>query len=56
MFLLEFNPLLCFPGAQELREMVNLPDTRPEMVPADFEGVTEALKGTGQHFNIYLDI
>ncbi|XP_041818562.1 NADPH:adrenodoxin oxidoreductase, mitochondrial [Chelmon rostratus] len=29
---------------KELREMVNLPDTRPEMVAADFEGVTEAVK------------
>uniref|UniRef100_A0A8D3D088 NADPH:adrenodoxin oxidoreductase, mitochondrial n=1 Tax=Scophthalmus maximus TaxID=52904 RepID=A0A8D3D088_SCOMX len=29
---------------KELREMVNLPGTRPEMVAADFEGVTEALK------------
>uniref|UniRef100_A0A3B5A873 NADPH:adrenodoxin oxidoreductase, mitochondrial n=1 Tax=Stegastes partitus TaxID=144197 RepID=A0A3B5A873_9TELE len=29
---------------KELREMVNLPTTRPEMVAADFEGVTEALK------------
>uniref|UniRef100_UPI0037E97373 NADPH:adrenodoxin oxidoreductase, mitochondrial isoform X2 n=1 Tax=Semicossyphus pulcher TaxID=241346 RepID=UPI0037E97373 len=29
---------------EELREMVNLPDTRPEMAAADFEGVTEALK------------
>ncbi|XP_074518607.1 NADPH:adrenodoxin oxidoreductase, mitochondrial [Halichoeres trimaculatus] len=29
---------------KELREMVNLPDTRPEMVAADFEGITEALK------------
>uniref|UniRef100_UPI0037E99F79 NADPH:adrenodoxin oxidoreductase, mitochondrial isoform X1 n=1 Tax=Semicossyphus pulcher TaxID=241346 RepID=UPI0037E99F79 len=29
---------------KELREMVNLPDTRPEMAAADFEGVTEALK------------
>ncbi|GAA6225996.1 NADPH:adrenodoxin oxidoreductase, mitochondrial [Lates japonicus] len=29
---------------KELREMVNLPDTRPEMVVSDFEGVTEALK------------
>ncbi|MEQ2189079.1 hypothetical protein GOODEAATRI_021550, partial [Goodea atripinnis] len=28
----------------ELREMVNLPGTRPEMVAADFEGVPEALK------------
>ena len=25
--------------------MVNLPGSRPEMVAADFEGVTEALKG-----------
>ncbi|KAM8889153.1 NADPH:adrenodoxin oxidoreductase, mitochondrial [Synchiropus picturatus] len=29
---------------KELREMVNLPDTRPEMLPADFEGVSEALR------------
>lgn len=29
---------------KELREMVNLPGARPEMVVADFEGVTEALK------------
>ncbi|XP_041672533.1 NADPH:adrenodoxin oxidoreductase, mitochondrial [Cheilinus undulatus] len=29
---------------KELREMVKLPDTRPEMVASDFEGVTEALK------------
>ncbi|XP_070708290.1 NADPH:adrenodoxin oxidoreductase, mitochondrial [Pempheris klunzingeri] len=29
---------------KEVREMVNLPDTRPEMVAADFEGVREALK------------
>ncbi|XP_028424127.1 NADPH:adrenodoxin oxidoreductase, mitochondrial isoform X2 [Perca flavescens] len=29
---------------KELREMVNLPNTRPDMVAADFEGVTEALK------------
>lgn len=25
--------------------MVNLPDTRPDMVAADFDGVKEALKG-----------
>lgn len=31
---------------QELREMVKLPDSRPEMVAADFEGVSEAIKGT----------
>ncbi|XP_043958057.1 NADPH:adrenodoxin oxidoreductase, mitochondrial [Gambusia affinis] len=29
---------------KELREMVNLPGTRPQMVTADFEGVSEALK------------
>uniref|UniRef100_G3NNK9 NADPH:adrenodoxin oxidoreductase, mitochondrial n=1 Tax=Gasterosteus aculeatus aculeatus TaxID=481459 RepID=G3NNK9_GASAC len=29
---------------KEVREMVNLPNTRPEMVAADFEGVAEALK------------
>ncbi|XP_035002278.1 NADPH:adrenodoxin oxidoreductase, mitochondrial [Hippoglossus stenolepis] len=29
---------------KELREMVNLPGTRPEMVLADFEGITEAPK------------
>ncbi|XP_068614279.1 NADPH:adrenodoxin oxidoreductase, mitochondrial-like [Brachionichthys hirsutus] len=30
---------------KELREMVNLPNARPEMVAADFEGLTEAVKG-----------
>ncbi|XP_074475247.1 NADPH:adrenodoxin oxidoreductase, mitochondrial [Sebastes fasciatus] len=29
---------------KEVREMVNLPNARPQMVAADFEGVTEALK------------
>ncbi|XP_015250916.1 PREDICTED: NADPH:adrenodoxin oxidoreductase, mitochondrial [Cyprinodon variegatus] len=29
---------------KELREMVNLPGTRPEMLAADFEGIPEALK------------
>ncbi|XP_071329324.1 NADPH:adrenodoxin oxidoreductase, mitochondrial [Trachinotus anak] len=29
---------------KELREMVNLPGARPEMVEADFDGVAEALK------------
>ncbi|XP_030257065.1 NADPH:adrenodoxin oxidoreductase, mitochondrial isoform X2 [Sparus aurata] len=29
---------------KEFREMVNLPDTRPEMMADDFEGVKEALK------------
>lgn len=28
--------------------MVNLPGTRPQMVTADFEGVSEALKGQRQ--------
>lgn len=37
------SPHLSSP--QELREMVKLPDTRPEMLTADFEGVAEALKG-----------
>lgn len=30
--------------------MVKLPDTRPEMLAADFEGVAEALKGKHTHF------
>ena len=30
--------------------MVNLPGARPEMVVADFEGVTEALKGKNRDF------
>lgn len=30
---------------QELREMVNLPNTRADMLPTDFEGIAEALKG-----------
>ncbi|KAK2885094.1 NADPH:adrenodoxin oxidoreductase, mitochondrial isoform X1 [Channa argus] len=29
---------------KELREMVNLPDTKPEMVEADFEGVADSIK------------
>ncbi|XP_058477655.1 NADPH:adrenodoxin oxidoreductase, mitochondrial isoform X1 [Solea solea] len=29
---------------KELREMVNLPGTKPEMVAADFEGLSEAIK------------
>ncbi|XP_054625142.1 NADPH:adrenodoxin oxidoreductase, mitochondrial isoform X2 [Dunckerocampus dactyliophorus] len=29
---------------KELREMVNLPGTRPEMLPADFDGVREAVQ------------
>lgn len=29
---------------KELREMVNLPDTKPEMVPSDYEGVADAIK------------
>uniref|UniRef100_A0A667ZH04 NADPH:adrenodoxin oxidoreductase, mitochondrial n=1 Tax=Myripristis murdjan TaxID=586833 RepID=A0A667ZH04_9TELE len=29
---------------KEVREMVNLPDTRPEMVAADFKGIAEAVK------------
>lgn len=38
---------------QELREMVNLPGTRPDMVAADFEGVSEALKGQRQIKALY---
>uniref|UniRef100_A0A8C4DSV9 NADPH:adrenodoxin oxidoreductase, mitochondrial n=1 Tax=Dicentrarchus labrax TaxID=13489 RepID=A0A8C4DSV9_DICLA len=39
-------PTVCCLNAvcAELREMVNLPDTRPEMVAADFEGVKDAVK------------
>lgn len=33
--------------------MVKLPDTRPEMVAADFEGVTEAIKGKKLNFIYY---
>lgn len=32
--------------------MVNLPDTRPEMVAADFQGLREVVKG--MKLNIYL--
>uniref|UniRef100_A0A672IH27 NADPH:adrenodoxin oxidoreductase, mitochondrial n=1 Tax=Salarias fasciatus TaxID=181472 RepID=A0A672IH27_SALFA len=38
------GPLQIACTIKELREMVNLPDCRPEMVAADFEGVSEALK------------
>jgi hypothetical protein len=31
--------------------MVNLPDTKPEMVASEFEGMAEALKGTGRPSN-----
>lgn len=27
--------------------MINLPETKADMLPGDFEGITEALKGTG---------
>lgn len=38
------GPLQVACTIKELREMVNLPDTRPDMEPSDFHGVTEALK------------
>lgn len=34
----------CSP-LQELREMVSLPNTRADILPADFEGIAKALKG-----------
>lgn len=38
------GPLQVACTIKELREMVNLPGTKPEMVAADFDGVAEALK------------
>ncbi|CAL8262776.1 unnamed protein product [Arctogadus glacialis] len=38
------GPLQVAGTVKELREMVNLPDTKPEMVASEFEGVAEALK------------
>ncbi|XP_020774889.1 NADPH:adrenodoxin oxidoreductase, mitochondrial isoform X2 [Boleophthalmus pectinirostris] len=38
------GPLQVACTIKELREMVNLPGTKPEMVAADFEGIAEALK------------
>lgn len=38
------GPLQVACTIKELREMVNLPGTKPEMVVADFDGVAEALK------------
>ncbi|CAN9508947.1 unnamed protein product [Ophioblennius macclurei] len=38
------GPLQIACTIKELREMVNLPGCRPEMVAADYEGVKEALK------------
>nr|XP_015819225.2 NADPH:adrenodoxin oxidoreductase, mitochondrial isoform X1 [Nothobranchius furzeri] len=38
------GPMQVASTIKELREMVNLPGTRPEMVAADFDGVAEALK------------
>uniref|UniRef100_A0A673IE63 NADPH:adrenodoxin oxidoreductase, mitochondrial n=1 Tax=Sinocyclocheilus rhinocerous TaxID=307959 RepID=A0A673IE63_9TELE len=39
------GPLQIACTIKELREMVNLPNTRADMLPADFEGIAEALKG-----------
>ncbi len=36
--------LVCL-SLQEVREMINLPNTGADMLPADFEGIAEALKG-----------
>lgn len=38
------GPLQIACTIKELREMVNLPNTRADMLPADFEGIAEALK------------
>ncbi|XP_055085481.1 NADPH:adrenodoxin oxidoreductase, mitochondrial [Periophthalmus magnuspinnatus] len=38
------GPLQVACTIKELREMVNLPGTKPEMVAADFDGIAEALK------------
>ncbi|XP_072312108.1 NADPH:adrenodoxin oxidoreductase, mitochondrial [Eucyclogobius newberryi] len=38
------GPLQVACTIKELREMVNLPGTKPEMLAADFDGVAEALK------------
>lgn len=38
------GPLQVACTIKELREMVNLPGTKPELVAADFDGVAEALK------------
>lgn len=31
--------------------MINLPETKADMLPGDFEGIAEALKGTGPNHN-----
>lgn len=38
---------IFFSSLQEVREMINLPETTADMLPDDFEGIAEALKGTG---------
>uniref|UniRef100_A0A8C5HP82 NADPH:adrenodoxin oxidoreductase, mitochondrial n=1 Tax=Gouania willdenowi TaxID=441366 RepID=A0A8C5HP82_GOUWI len=38
------GPLQIACTIKEIREMVNLPGTKPEMLPADFEGISEVLK------------
>uniref|UniRef100_A0A8C1VV01 NADPH:adrenodoxin oxidoreductase, mitochondrial n=1 Tax=Cyprinus carpio TaxID=7962 RepID=A0A8C1VV01_CYPCA len=38
------GPLQIACTIKELREMVNLPNSRADMLPADFEGIAEALK------------
>ncbi|XP_026988585.1 NADPH:adrenodoxin oxidoreductase, mitochondrial isoform X1 [Tachysurus fulvidraco] len=38
------GPLQIACTIKEVREMMNLPETRADMLPADFEGIAEALK------------
>ncbi|KAI4892466.1 hypothetical protein NFI96_012576 [Prochilodus magdalenae] len=38
------GPLQIACTIKEVREMINLPDTRADMLPADFEGISETLK------------
>uniref|UniRef100_A0A8B9JFU0 NADPH:adrenodoxin oxidoreductase, mitochondrial n=1 Tax=Astyanax mexicanus TaxID=7994 RepID=A0A8B9JFU0_ASTMX len=39
------GPLQIAGTIKEVREMINLPDTTADMLPADFKGISETLKG-----------
>lgn len=41
---------MAFFNTQELREMAKLEGTRPKLLAADFDGITEALKS--KHWNL----
>uniref|UniRef100_A0A8B9JFA3 NADPH:adrenodoxin oxidoreductase, mitochondrial n=1 Tax=Astyanax mexicanus TaxID=7994 RepID=A0A8B9JFA3_ASTMX len=45
------GPLQIAGTIKEVREMINLPDTTADMLPADFKGISETLKGRNAEQN-----